>query len=263
MIESSLLNWTLQQALSVIVIMTRVGPLMFLMPVLGSRRIPPQVKILFTLMTALILAPVVPVSTSDLPGTVLGYVLFVASEVAFGGILAIFARFIFGAVETAGQMVGIQMGIGVAATMDPEFGTQMPLLSHFWSLLATLLFLSVNGHHIFMKTMVESFHWVSPGKLHLTEATFQGMIQGSGHMFILAIKIMAPAGAALFFSHVAMGIIAKTVPQIPILIVALPLNIAVGLIFVFLSLGYFIPILLKNFDMLGRILPKLSMGMGV
>ena len=87
-------------------------------------------------------------------------------------------------------------------------------------------------------------------------------MQGTLHMFVLAVKIMAPASAAIFFTHVAMGIIAKTVPQIPILIVGLPLNIAVGLIFVGLSLAYFMPLLIANFDMLGRLLPRLSMGMG-
>lgn len=86
-------------------------------------------------------------------------------------------------------------------------------------------------------------------------------MQGAAHMFLLAVKIMAPAGAALFFSHVAMGIIAKTVPQIPILIVALPLNIAIGIIFVGLSLGYFMPLLINNFDMLGNALMRLAIGM--
>jgi flagellar biosynthetic protein FliR len=73
---------------------------------------------------------------------------------------------------------------------------------------------------------------------------------------------MAPASAAIFFTHVAMGIIAKTVPQIPILIVGLPLNIGVGLIFVGLSLTFFLPIMIKNFNMLGRLLTNLAVGMG-
>ncbi|MFA6284753.1 MAG: flagellar biosynthetic protein FliR, partial [Desulfurivibrionaceae bacterium] len=69
-------------------------------------------------------------------------------------------------------------------------------------------------------------------------------------------------GAALFFTHVAMGIIAKTVPQIPIMIVGLPLTIAVGLIFAGLSLTYLLPLMVTNFEMLARLLPRLAMGMG-
>ncbi len=262
MISIDLLNWTLVKFLSLLVIMTRVGPLIFFMPIIGSNTVPVQVKVLITLMTSLIMLSIINLPQSALPTTTLGFSLLVVSEMVFGIILAVFARLVFAAVETAGQMVGIQMGMGVAGVMDPQFGVQVGLIGYFWSLIAFLIFLGIDGHHLFFRTMAESFAWVSPGNIHITKATFNGMIQGAGQMFILAVKIMAPASAAIFFTHVAMGIIAKTVPQIPILIVGLPLNIAVGLIFVGLSLSFFLPVMIKNFDSLGRLLTKLAMGMG-
>ncbi len=144
----------------------------------------------------------------------------------------------------------------------PQFGTQTSLIGIFWNLVAILLFLAINGHHIFITTLVDSFQWVPPGTLHLQKATFNGMMMGVMNMFVLAIKVMAPAGAVLFFSHVAMGILAKTVPQIPVMIVAMPLDIALGFIFVGLSLTFFAPLMLSNFAMLGRLLPRLAMGLG-
>ena len=81
-------------------------------------------------------------------------------------------------------------------------------------------------------------------------------------MFVLTVQIMAPVAVALFLSHVSMGIIAKTVPQVPILIVAMPMNIAIGLTFVLLSLSYLLPLLIKNFDQMGSSLTKLAIGMG-
>lgn len=262
MVDASLLNWTLNQVLIVLIIMTRVGPLLFLMPVMASESVPVQVRVFFAIITSLVLANVIQVSPADLPGTAIGFGVFVALEIAFGGILAVFVRLVFSAVETAGQMIGIQMGMGVAGVIDPQFGNQVSPVGLLWNITTILLFLSINGHHMFFRAIVESYQWVAPGTLHITQATFEGIMQGTLHMFVLAIKIMAPASAALFFSHVAMGIIAKTVPQIPILIVGLPMNIAIGLVFVGLSLGYFMPLLIANFDMLGRLLPKLSMGMG-
>jgi len=262
MVSIDLINWSLAHFLAMLVIMTRVGPLIFFMPIIGSVTVPVQVKVLFTIMTSLILLPVVHLIPADIPRSTIGFALLVFGEMAFGATLALFARFVFAAVETAGQMVSIQMGMGVAGVMDPQFGVQVSLVGHFWSMIAFLLFLGVNGHHIFFRTMAESFSWVAPGGLHIDQATFNGIIEGAGHMFVLAVKIMAPAGGALFFTHVAMGVIAKTVPQIPILLVGLPLNIAVGLIFVGLSLTFFLPIMLHNFDMLGRLLLKLAMGMG-
>lgn len=263
MVDAALLNWTLNQFLEMLIIMTRVGPLIFLMPITGSRSVPARIKALFTLMTSLALLPLIQVNPADMPATAVGYAIFIMTEITFGAILALFVRFVFAAVELAGQMVSISMGFGMAATMDPQFGTQASLIGQFWNLTAILIFLSLNGHHIFFRTMVESFEWVRPGALHLTQATFEGIMQGAARMFVMAVKVMAPAVAALLFSHVAMGILAKTVPQIPVMIVAMPLNIALGLIFLGLSLSYFLPIMIRDFNMLGRLLTKLAMGMGV
>lgn len=260
--ETALLNWTLSQILSVLVILTRVVPLLFFMPVIGSPSVPAQVKILLSLMTALIMAPMVKVDHALILGSSFGFVLLVATEAMLGAILAVFARFVFSAVELAGQMIGIQMGMGVAGVMDPQFGNQISPVGMLWNITVILIFLSINGHHMFFSTMTDSFAWIKPGSLQITQATFAGMMQGAAHMFVLAVKIMAPAGAALFFSHVAMGIIAKTVPQIPILIVGLPINLAVGLIFAGLSMVYLMPLMIANFEMLARLLPKLAMGMG-
>jgi flagellar biosynthetic protein FliR len=262
MVDTALLNWTMSQFLTVIIIMVRVGPLLFLMPVIGSRSVPAQVKALATVATAFVLSSSVPVDITSLPTTTLGFMIFSLSEICFAGLLAVFARLVFTSVQIAGQMVGIQMGMGMAGVMDPQFGIQVSMVGQFWNLMAVLIFLSINGHHLFFKTLSESYTWVKPGTLIVTQATYEGMMQGVMHMFVLAVKIMAPASAAVFFSHVAMGIIAKTVPQIPILIVGLPLNIGVGLIFVGLSLAYFFPLMISQFDMLGRLLPKLAMGVG-
>ena len=260
--ETALLNMTLTGVLTVLLLLVRVGPLVFFMPVTGSGGVPTQIKVLVSLVIALILAPVVPLPLDALPATTLGFGLLAAREVLFAGILALFVRLVFAAVQLAGQYVSISMGMGMAAAMDPQFGTQTSLIGIFWNLVAILIFLAVDGHHIFLSTLVESYRWVPPGGLRLTEASFRGMMAGVTHMFVLAVKVMAPAGAALLFSHVAMGVLAKIVPQIPVMIVAMPLNIALGFVFVGLSLGFFLPLMVRNFEMLGRLLPRLVMGLG-
>ena len=262
MADADLLNWTINQFLCLVIILIRVAPLLFFMPIIGTPAVPAQLKILFSLMTALVLVPAVPVSAADLPTTGLGILIFVLTEICFGAFLAVFARLVFAAVQVAGQMVGIQMGMGMAGVMDPQFGVQVSLVGQLWNVIAILIFLAIDGHHIFFRTLVESFAWVRPGTLHITQATYSGMMQGAAQMFVMSIKIMAPASAAVFFTHVAMGIIAKTVPQIPILIVGMPLNIGVGFVFVGLSLGYFLPLMINYFDQLGYNLPRLAAGMG-
>lgn len=262
MTDTALLNWSLQNILELFIILTRVGPLLFFMPVIGTPSVPAQVKILFALMISLILVPVVTIAPENIPQTAIGYVIFVACEVALGATIAFLAQFVFAAIDLAGQMTSISMGMGMAGTMDPEFGTQVSLVGYLWNIIAILIFLAINGHHMFFTTLVESFNWVQPGTIKLTEATLQGVMQGVAHMFVLSVQIMAPTAVALFLSHVAMGIIAKTVPQVPIMIVAMPVNIAIGLLFVTLSLSYLLPLLIKNFDSLGSSMTKLAVGMG-
>ena len=95
MVDTALLNWTISQFLTVIIIMIRVWPLLFLMPVIGSNSVPSQVKALASVATALILSSSVPVDISSLPTTTLGFALFVLSEICFAGLLAVFARLVF------------------------------------------------------------------------------------------------------------------------------------------------------------------------
>lgn len=262
MVETALLHWTIDHVLSLMLIMLRVGPMIFLMPVIGSSSVPTPVKGLFTLAVALVLLPVVRLPASLMPATATGVLTMALTEFAFAATLALFARFLFAATDLAGQMVSISMGMGMAGTMDPQFGTQVSLISYFWNILVVLIFLGINGHHVFFRVMVESFQWLRPGSVHLTDATFRGVVGGITHMFVLAIQIMAPAAVALFLANVAMGIIAKTVPQVPVMIVAMPLNIAIGFLFIALSLQYILPLMIKNFDQLARQLTLLGMGMG-
>lgn len=260
--DTALLNWTLNSLLVLVIVITRVAPLLFFMPVIGAQAVPSQIKMLLVLAISLTIAPSVAVSADQMPITAVGFALFALNEICFAAILAFFARLIFDAIQLAGQMIGIQMGMAMAGVMDPQFGNQVSLVGQLWTMTAFLIFLAIDGHHIFLRTLVESYRWVAPGTLHLTQATYNAILEAVAHMFILGVKIMAPASAAIFFSHIAMGIIAKTVPQIPILIVGMPMNIVVGLLFVGLSMGYFLPIMLGQFEALARLLPRLAQGMG-
>jgi len=262
MTDTALLNWTLNNVLSLLVIMTRVGPLVFLMPIIGSTSVPTPVKALFSLVLALILVPIVHVSPDTFPSSPFGYLVFVGSEIVFGATLAFLVRMVLSATDIAGQMVSISMGMGMAGVMDPQSGTQVSLIGNLWNIIAILIFLAINGHHLFIRALVESFTWVQPGSIHIADATFRGIVSAVQHMFVLAIQIMAPAAVALFFGHVAMGIIAKTVPQMPVIIVAMPMNIAIGFICVGLSMSYFLPLMIKNFDKMGVELFQLAKGMG-
>jgi flagellar biosynthesis protein FliR len=104
-----------------------------------------------------------------------------------------------------------------------------------------IIFLVVDAHHIFLTAMVDSFRVLRVQDFHVSPEFFQRMVTLSGDVFVIAVKISAPIVAVLFFVNVGLGVIARTVPQINVFIVGIPLQISIGLIF----LGITAPIFLK------------------
>ena len=128
-------------------------------------------------------------------------------------------------------MIGFQMGFAMINVMDPQTGTQVSIIDQIGYWVALLVFLSLNGHHTMITALGESFQLVDVGMVSLKGEFFSQMVKMSSDIFVVAVKIGAPAIAALLFTSAAFGISAKFAPQMNILIAAFPVKIIVGLIF--------------------------------
>jgi flagellar biosynthetic protein FliR len=135
-----------------------------------------------------------------------------------------------------GQLVGFQTGFAIVNILDPQSGSQVSILGNMAYLVAITLFLILNGHHILLSAMRESFAIINPGSLGLNRQIFQEIMQVSGDMFVIALRIGAPAIAALLFVSVAFGLITKLIPQMNVMIVLFPIKIVIGLFFFSISL---------------------------
>ena len=140
--------------------------------------------------------------------------------------------------QMAGQLAGYQMGMALANVMDPSTSEQVPLLAQFNNLLALLILLAVNAHHFFIQTIVESFTLLPPLGMNMHNAVFRDLIYLAGNIFVIAIKIGAPVVIALLLVSVSFGLVARTVPQMNVFIVAMPLKIVIGLLFVGFSMPF-------------------------
>ena len=128
------------------------------------------------------------------------------------------------------------MGFAMITMLDPQSGENLSIMDQIGYWVSSLLFLTLNGHHVLITTLVDSFSIVKSGMIQFKAGLLQQMIVMTAHIFALSIKIGAPAIAALLFTSTAFGVTAKFVPQMPIMIVAFPLKIFVGLIFFGISL---------------------------
>jgi flagellar biosynthetic protein FliR len=117
---------------------------------------------------------------------------------------------------------------------------QVSIITELQYLIALLVFLAVNAHHIFFSAIIQSYSILNPLAFHFSGPLMQTVLNCSKEMFIIAVKLAAPLMAVMLFTNVGLGIVARTVPQINIFIVGMPLQIAVGLIFLGLTAPMFV-----------------------
>ena len=212
-----------------ILILVRVSIFLFMFPVFSSPVVPAIAKIGLALLMTFILYPVAGVRPEQFPNSSVGFGTLVIGEFIVGMVLAYSVEIFFSAVQLAGQIVGFQMGFSMINVIDPQSGTDLSIISQISYLVVILIFIILNGHHTIIQALVESFKIINMGDIYLHENMHHQLITMVTHLFALGIKMAAPAMAALFFTNAAFGICAKFVPQMNIMIVAFPVQIAVGL----------------------------------
>ncbi|HPC02712.1 MAG TPA: flagellar biosynthetic protein FliR [Syntrophales bacterium] len=217
-------------------------------PIFGERVVPAQVKGILAFLLAFVLYPFL--GREIVPGEVPGLVallLGMSGEVLIGMVAGIMVRFIFAGVQFAGEMIGFQMGFSIANVIDPVSSLQVSLISQLQYYMAFLLFLALDGHHGFLLALAESFRTVPPLAFSFSGGLMEMILETSKGLFILAVKLSAPVIAVLVFTHVALGLVARTVPQINVFIVGFPIQIALGLLFLALSSGFVLAALESDF----------------
>lgn len=230
---------TFEQMQSFFWVLVRVSTLFFLLPLFGGRNIPSLWKAGLSFVMAIILTPVVPIP-ANLPVSAPGIILGVLAEVLMGFILALTIRIFLTAPQMGGQFMSFQMGFSMARAVDPQTGTPSTVLTQFLYIFSILLFFSMNGHHMFIRIMASSFYSVPPNSISFQPAIGNELIKSGASMFVLGIKIAAPIMVALFLSNLCLGIIARTVPQVNILMVGFPINLCIGLtLFSFILLNIY------------------------
>ncbi len=224
--------WTNAAAFSLVLV--RVSTLFFFLPIFGVIT-PFPIKAGICLVLTLIFTPLV-VGRVSMPTDIWNFFLLLVPEALLGMSMGLLVRIIFAGVQLGGQLLGFQMGFGVAEVIDPVTGAQAPVLSQMAYLITLLLFLVLNIHHYFLLALGEGFRLLPPGLLKLSPSFFLELARQGEILFRLSLRILAPVLAILLLLQIAFGIICRFVPQINIMIVSFPLTIGVGLFFFGLTL---------------------------
>ncbi|MBI2875380.1 MAG: flagellar biosynthetic protein FliR [Candidatus Tectomicrobia bacterium] len=228
----------------------RVSSFLFLVPLFGSPNLPAMLKIGLAFALTLVFVPILPPPTVSLLVTGPGVILALGRELLIGGALALAVKLIFAGVELAGQILGYQMGFSIMNVIDPQTSEQVSVLGQFQNFLALMIFLAIDGHHLLIRALMHSFQLVSPLEASFSNGLIHTLTFLSSQIFVLAIKISAPAMIAVFLANLAMGLMARLVPQMNVFMLNVPLTIALGFLVIGLSLPFFAQLLVKAFHQL-------------
>lgn len=224
-----------------ILVLLRVSAIIVTIPVISESSVPARVKAALSILITLIVLPLV---APKIPPTesyhVLIFMYRMAGEIMIGLVIGYIAKLVLAGIQMAGDIVGFQMGLSIANVIDPMTSEQVSIITELQYLIALLIFLAVDAHHIFFSAIIQSYSVLNPLAFHFSGPLTQAVLSYSKEMFIIAVKLAAPIIAVMLFTNVGLGVVARTVPQINIFIVGMPLQIAVGLIFLGLTAPMFV-----------------------
>lgn len=213
-----------------LLVLARISAAVIAMPLFGARGVPSQTKIGLALLLALIVVPLQGPHLRPIPTNLIVFSSLIGSEVLIGIALGVAVSLIFHAMQMGASLVGVQMGFGIGAVIDPMTGGQVGTLDQFYQLLVTLVFFAVNGHLIVIQGLLHSFQVVPPGAADISLIAGDKVTPFFASLFVVAIRISLPVVGALLLTDIAMALVGRTVPQMNVLIVGFPVKIAVGLL---------------------------------
>jgi flagellar biosynthetic protein FliR len=240
-----LINYGSEKIQLFILLSMRIGGILMAGPIFSHRSIPRRITMAMTLGLTVVLMPLM--SGVSLPQTesLIELIFLCLKEVFVGVIIGLAFTIIFLGIRLAGSVVGYQIGFAMVNVVDPNSPNPVSILGEFWFLLATLIFLTINGHHVIIGALVDSFRIIPLGVATPSGQVGEWFLKYSSFVFVLAIKFAAPVIITIFLTEVAMGVLARTMPQMNIFIVGFPLKIFVGLFLVGASLPAFSYVLKK------------------
>jgi flagellar biosynthetic protein FliR len=223
-----------------LLVFIRVTGLFVVSPVFGRQNIPAYYKIGFSFFMAIILTYSIPVPDLGSYNSIFAFILLAAKEFLIGLALGYISYIIITAIYLAGQMIDMHIGFGMVSVFDPVSNIQIPVTADLYFILTMLVFLAIDGHHLLIYTLSESFSRLPTGSaLIIEKPLIDSVVRLFGSVFVISFKIAAPVTAAILVVDVALGVISKAVPQVNVFIVGLPIKILIGLLVILLTLAAF------------------------
>ena len=238
-----------------LLMLTRCSGIFMIAPFFGSLNIPVTIRAAAAFAFTLVLFPVVDgLGTVAAPPSVWAFAGAVLAELFIGWLIGFIAYVCFSAIHMAGKAMDMQVGFAVVNVMDPTSGQQIPLIGSLLYNLGIIVFLVTNGHHVIITALVESFRMVPLAAMQPNLSLTMLLVDFTNGIFVTGMKIAMPVTFAILLVNVALGILARTMPQMNIFVVGIPLQLMVGVGVLSMLLPFYVMFLDVLFnEMYGKI----------
>lgn len=215
----------------------RLGSALMLAPALGESMIPARIRLSFALLLSLVILPLVRDTLPAIPPDAMSLTLALLREMLIGVILGVATRLIMSALHVMGVVVAYQTGLGAAQVFDPVQGTQGAVVGSFLTLLGILVIFTTNLHHLLIAAMRDSYLLFPVGSVpDITDLTTM-IIRIVSESFRLGVQMSAPFLVYGLVFNIGLGLISRLMPQLQVFFIAMPLNIALGFVVLFMVIG--------------------------
>lgn len=237
----------------------RVLALISTAPILSERSVPKRVKLGLGFVITIIIAPSLPATNVPVFS---GDALWLAlQQILIGIALGFTMQFAFAAIRTAGELIGLQMGLSFATFFDPGSNLNMPVLARFMDMLALLLFLTFNGHLWLISMLVDTFHTLPIGGDPVNSNAFLALTRAGGLIFLNGLMLALPVITLLLTLNLSLGLLNRMAPQLSIFSVGFPITLGVGIILMAALMPLIAPfcehLFSEIFNLLGDIISEL------
>ncbi|MBL4893721.1 MAG: flagellar type III secretion system protein FliR [Emcibacter sp.] len=211
-----------------LLVFSRMGAMVMLMPALGETAIPQRVRLVMALSISFIIYSLVRESLPALPGSPYMLGMLIIFEILIGLLIGSAIRLLMSALHTAGTIIAMQTGLAMAQAFDPAQGAQSALMATFLTLMAVVLIFVTNMHHMMIAAMYDSYS-LFPVGADLEMANFAEIVVNTvANSFLLGVQIASPFIVYGLVFNIGLGILARLMPQLQVFFIAMPLNIAAG-----------------------------------
>jgi len=214
----------------------RIAAMVMVAPIFSSNFISQRSRILMAVAISIAIVPNIPVQVPQVEALSAEGLLIIAQQILIGACMGFMLQLLFNAFIVAGQIIAMQMGLGFASMVDPQNGVMVPVISQFYLVFVTLIFVSINGHLILIQVMSESFTTLPIAATGLTPFDFRDVVSQASWMYAAGVIIALPAIGSLMMVNLAFGILSRAAPQISPFSIGFPMTIILGFVVMLITL---------------------------